>query len=141
MDNTQEDYYIGNRSFSSKDKAIRMTRKRAKRVAYGMYDKFGFLPSFYTIIHLKHKPPRPECVGKNIIMKWKMFLRTNGRWSISHLCDDNNKCACGWEYTPKEYTEIKEFGTMPDIACASCENSESDNSSVRWANLQTRISN
>ena len=66
-----------------------------------------------------------------------MFLRTNGRWSIGHLCDENNKCACGWEYTPDEYTEVKELEKKPMFACNNCQTGKNDNSEVRWANVPT----
>jgi hypothetical protein len=53
MDNTNMSYYVGDRSWSGKNNAIKMTRKRAKKVAFGLCKKFGFMPSFYTIIHLR----------------------------------------------------------------------------------------
>ena len=67
-------------------------------------------------------------------MKWKMFLRTNGRWSIGHLCNENNECNCGWKYEQDEFTEVKESEEKPFIACSNCENGIVDNSEVRMAN-------
>lgn len=54
-------------------------------------------------------------------MEWKMFLRTNGRWSIGHLCDEYNCCACGISYSKEEYTKIKVIGGIPPkISCDVC---------------------
>ena len=55
-------------------------------------------------------------------MKWKMFLRTNGRWSLAHLCNENNECMCGWKYDASEFTKIKESEDKPHFACRDCEN-------------------
>ena len=72
-------------------------------------------------------------MAKLNIMKWKMFLRTNGRWSIGHLCNKNNECVCGWKYEPYEFTKVKESDEKPFIACANCEAGIVDNSEVRMA--------
>ena len=54
-------------------------------------------------------------------MKWKQFLRNNGRWSLSHLCDEHNSTACGWQYEDGEFTEVR-VSDVPDLArCGQCE--------------------
>ena len=54
-------------------------------------------------------------------MKWKQFMRNNGRASLWHLCDDVNETVCGWKYEPHEYTSITESAETPTFAvCASC---------------------
>ncbi|MCP4990527.1 MAG: hypothetical protein GY928_32145 [Colwellia sp.] len=67
-------------------------------------------------------------------MKWKMFLRTNGRFSIGHLCNEKNECACGWKYEPEEVVKVHECEVKPHFACSNCENGIIDNEEVRMAN-------
>ena len=64
-------------------------------------------------------------------MKWKMFLRANGRWSIGHLCNTDNECICGWKYKPGECVNIKILKEKPLVHCAYCENGIVDNSEMR----------
>jgi hypothetical protein len=69
-------------------------------------------------------------------LEWKMFLRKNGRWSIWHLCDKDNKCKCGWEYKKKEFTKVKAEKEMPDFAvCNFCVKGIADESIIRMTDV------
>lgn len=48
-------------------------------------------------------------------MKWKMFLRNNGRYSLAHLCNDANETVCGWKYGADEYTKTVFVSTIQKI--------------------------
>ena len=69
-------------------------------------------------------------------LEWKMFLRKNGRWSIWHLCDKDNKCKCGWEYKKNEFTKVKVEKEMPDFAvCNFCVKGIADENIIRIADI------
>jgi hypothetical protein len=68
--------------------------------------------------------------------KWKMFLRKNGKWSIWHLCDKDNKCKCGWEYQNDEFDKVKVVKEIPDFAvCNSCAKGITDKGEIRMTDL------
>ena len=50
-----------------------------------------------------------------------MFLRTNGKYSLAHLCNDANKTVCGWKYEEDEYTKIVTSEAKPFASCNQCE--------------------
>jgi len=54
-----------------------------------------------------------------------MFLRTNGRWSIGHFCNENNECACGFKYKTEDYLKTESFEDIrPVICCDVCRTNE-----------------
>jgi len=69
-------------------------------------------------------------------MKWKMFLRTKGSYSLAHLCNDSNETVCGWKYEEEEYTKIRESEDKPFGSCNQCEKGIRAKGAVRTSNVR-----
>lgn len=109
----------------------------AKNAIIELHEKHGYFQGDNWIV-LKRifEIGASEGVIAETELEWKMFLRKNGRWSIWHLCDKDNKCKCGWEYKKKEFTKVKVEKEMPDFAvCNFCVKGITDESIIRMANV------